>query len=83
MKFNNVEITQDSFNRAKHYYINLANNLIKDVESGELTVNDSERYINWKKETIEELKDMKETGNFTILQMAYFIQTGEMVALLK
>lgn len=83
MKFNNVEITQESFNKAKQFYIELSNELIRQVVSKELKVNDPEQYIKDRKNHIDFLKNMKVTSNFTILQRAYFEQTGDMMALLK
>ena len=82
MKFNNVEITKDSFNSAKRYYIYLSYELIKQVDSGELFVNDKSKYIKDKLDYIQYLENLKTTSNFTLLQRAYYIQTGEMIPLL-
>jgi hypothetical protein len=83
MKFNNVEITKESFNKALTYYKQLSIELIRQVESGELTVNNPTKYIEDKKANLVRLNNMTESSNFTILQRAYFEQTGECIALLK
>lgn len=82
MKFNNIEISKESFESAKRYYIYLSYELIKQVDSGELFVNDKAKYIKDKLDYIEYLEKLETTGNFTILQRAYYIQTGDMLPLL-
>ena len=81
MKFNNVEITLETFEATKQYFIDLNEKLIRQVQSGELVVNNPETYIQWKQDNIEYYKNLETTINFTFLQRAYFIQTGEMVGL--
>ena len=79
MKFNNVEITPETFEATKQYFIDLNKELIRQVKSGELIVNNPDNYVQWKQGNIEYYKDLENTINFTFLQRAYFIVTGKQI----
>lgn len=83
MKFNNETILSKNFKKAKKYFIDLNIELIKQVESKELKVNNEKDYIEKRKEQIENYKNMNETNNFTLLQRAYFYQTGKTIGFFK
>lgn len=80
--FNRVELTQETIQKTQKWFADNALACIEEVKSGKYRVNDPELYYK------EEEKAAKEyiEGNFnitlTFLQRAYFIQTGESVALL-
>ena len=81
MKFNNVEITPETFEATKQYFIDLNKELIRQVKSDELIVNNPDNYVQWKQDNIEYYKNLENTINFTFLQRAYFIQTGDCLPL--
>lgn len=89
MKFNGVELTKESITAAHRGYAENARACIAKVESGEVTVNDREQYIEWR-EALAAEHDAYANGTATaefryslaFLQYAYYLQTGESVALL-
>ena len=80
--FNGKEIPQNIIEETKQYFINLNKECIKGAENGEFHVNDLESYIKQCLEYIENMEKKTDNFSFTFLQQAYFLMTGESVALL-
>lgn len=79
-----MNLTQDTINKTRDYFIRLNKALIADVKRGDLIVNDPERFIQWKLDNIEFYRESPLVmNNFTFLQRAHFIQTGDMMPLMR
>lgn len=83
MKFNNVEITAETILKTRQHFVEICEDCIKAATNKDYFVNDIPKYIEWNKERIELTKAGESDKTFTFMQRAYWIQTGEMVALLK
>lgn len=83
MKFNNVVITEETIIKTRQHFIEIFESAIVSATNKEYHVNDIPNYIEWNKEKIEQTKIGKIDKTFTFQQRAYWIQTGEMVALFK
>jgi hypothetical protein len=89
MKFNGVELTAESIAAAHRGYADNARDCIAEVESGKVAVIDREQYIEGCEARAAE-HDAYANGTATaefryslaFLQYAYYLQTGESVALL-
>lgn len=81
-KFNNVELTQGTILKTRELFCDIYRQCIDDVLSGETKVNDPDGYIKWRKQSIELMSSGASDFSFTFLQRAYWVQTGENVALL-
>jgi hypothetical protein len=82
-KFNGVELTKESIQKTRKWFSDNAMACIKEAKSGKVFVNDFEYYSKWRKEESQEYIEGKHDHTLTFLQRAYFIQTGESVALLS
>jgi hypothetical protein len=82
MKFNGVTLTQDTIQKARQWFADNAQACIDEVRSGEVKVNDPESYFEWRKQSASDTLDGKNDHTFAFLQCAYWIQTGECIALL-
>ncbi len=91
MRFNNTELTQETILATRQHFIDNCNNCIRlcrqrDVEEcsewNEFFVNDKAKYISDEESMINYFQSGEGDHTFTFLQRAYWIQTGEMVALL-
>lgn len=82
LKFNGVELSEETIQKTQKWFADNAIACIEEVKSGKVFVNDPESYFKWRNEEAKEYIE----GNFditlTFLQRAYYIQTGESVALL-
>ena len=81
-KFNNVELTPETLEQTKQSFIDGCKDCIREAESGEVFVNDLEDYTAWRLSQIRSYENDENSHTFTFLQRAYYIQTGESVALL-
>lgn len=82
MYFNNTELTEETLLKTDQHFADIYQGCIDEVLSGVVKVNDQEKYFAENKRRKEEsLKGNKRTI-FTYLQRAYWIQTGDMIALL-
>jgi DNA-binding transcriptional regulator YdaS (Cro superfamily) len=81
-RFNGEELTEQSMQQAREWFAANAQTCIDDAVAGLVLVNDIRTYIKWQ----QILKDDTLAGSYdhtlTFLQKAYWIQTGECVALL-
>jgi hypothetical protein len=81
-RFNGEELTEQSMQQAMEWFAANAQACIDDAVAGLVLVNDIRTYIKWQ----QILKDDTLAGSYdhtlTFLQKAYWIQTGECVALL-
>lgn len=83
MKFNNTQLTADSIIKTRNHFASIADNCINGAINKEFHVNDLDSYIQWKTQTKNDTLSGKCDHTFAFLQYAYFIQTGEMIALLN
>lgn len=81
-RFNNVELTPASILKTREFFILNAQACIDEVKRGEVRVNDPAEYFKWRNEQIAASALGENDHTFTFLQRAYYVQTGEMVALL-
>lgn len=82
MKFNNVVITEESLDKARQQFIDSCQSQINAAQSGEMKVNDIDKFIDRQIESMLDYESGRYDHGFTMLQRAYYIQTGESVALL-
>ena len=76
------DIKPEYMEQARDWFIKNCLLCIKEAATGEVFVNDLNEYIKWRKQQIEAYERGENDHTFTFLQRAYFIQTGESVALL-
>ncbi|WP_063563019.1 hypothetical protein [Paenibacillus sp. O199] len=82
MRFIGVELTEESIQRTRELFADIALECIDEVKNGKVRVNDPESYFAWRKEEAREALYGKTDHTLTFLQRAYYVQTGESVALL-
>lgn len=82
MIFNDTELTEETLIKTDKHFAEIYQGCIDGVVSGEFTVNDKEKYIIDNNRRKEQHLKGENRYNFTYLQRAYWIQTGEMIALL-
>ncbi|GAV11315.1 hypothetical protein [Paenibacillus sp. NAIST15-1] len=81
-RFNGVELTDESIQKTRKWFADNAIACIEEVKSGKQNVNDSEAYFSWRNDQAREYKEGHSDHTLTFLQRAYFIQSGECIALL-
>jgi hypothetical protein len=81
-QFNKVELTEESIQKTRKWFADNAIACIEEVKNGDVKVNDRESYFAWRNEQAKEYIEGHSDHTLTFLQRAYFIQTGESVALL-
>lgn len=81
-KFNGLELTADTIQATRQHFADIGQDCIDDVVSGLVKVNNLDSYVAWKKQSMEDALSGKNDHTLTFLQRAYWIQTGEMLALL-
>ncbi|WP_124115428.1 hypothetical protein [Paenibacillus xylanexedens] len=82
MRFNGLELTEESIQKTRQLFADISLACIEEVECGKVRVNDPESYFAWRKEEAKEVMEGKADHTLTFLQRAYYVQTGESVALL-
>lgn len=81
-RFNGVELTEETIIKTREWFAQNCLDCIEEAESGEVSVNDLDEYRKWRLQSREDDLSGKNDHTVTFLQRAYFIQTGECVALL-
>lgn len=81
-KFNGVTLTTETIQATRQWFADNNQACIDEVVSGDMKVNDLIGYIERQEQLIDECLSGVWDHTFTFLQRAYFIQTGESVALL-
>lgn len=81
-RFNNVEITEQTMRSTRQHFAANALACIEEVKNGYVKVNDRESYFAWCMQRHDDALAGKNDHTFTFLQRAYYLQTGECVALL-
>lgn len=77
-----VTLTEETIIKTRQYFATNAQGCIDEVLSGNVRVNDIEKYIiSCKQRAIDSLAG-KSDNTFTFIQMAYYLQTGVSVPLL-
>lgn len=82
MRFNDTEITPETIIQTRQHFADIAQGCIDEATSGEVKVNNLQSYIEWQQESIKNALSGKNDFTFTFMQRAYWLQTGEMIALL-
>lgn len=82
MKFNGVEILPSIIHLTKQYFIDIHHKCITGASEGKFFVNDLNSYIDWQQEMINDLDNGKSDYSFTFIQRAYWLQSGQCIALL-
>lgn len=77
-----MNITPESMQAAREWFAANALACIAEVSSGAVRVNDPESYFAWRMQQHDDALAGKDDHTFTMRQMAWYIQTGECVALL-
>jgi hypothetical protein len=80
--FNGVKLTDESIQKTREWFHDNAIACIEEVKSGKVKVNDCESYFEWRNREAKEYLEGCHDRTLTFLQRAYFIQTGESVAML-
>jgi hypothetical protein len=81
-RFNGVDLTSATMRRTREHFADIHRRCIADVVAGRQRVNNPESYIAWQDKAITETLAGKNDHTATFLQRAYWLQTGECVALL-
>ncbi len=81
-KFNGVTLTTETIQATRQWFADNDQACIDEVVSGQVRVNDLPSLIEWKEQSIADGLAGKWDHTFAFLQRAYYIQTGESVALL-
>lgn len=81
-KFAGVELTEETIQKTRVWFHDNALDCIEEVRSGKVMVNDPESYFSWREEQAADALKGNSDHTVAFLQKAYFIQTGESVALL-
>ena len=81
-KFNGVTLTTETIQSTRQWFADNAQACIDEAVSGDVKVNDLIGYIERQEQRIDECLSGVWDQTFTFLQRAYYIQTGESVALL-
>lgn len=77
-----MKLTPESIQAARQWFADNALACITEVESGAVRVNDPARYFTLQRESHADALAGKFDHTLTFQQRAYFIQTGECIALL-
>lgn len=81
-RFNNTELTEQTMQETRQFFADNKDACIAEVLSGAVKVNNNESYFKWMLEMKAEALCGGQDHIFTFLQRAYYIQTGECIALL-
>jgi hypothetical protein len=81
-KFNRVELAEESIQKTRKWFHDNSIACIEEAESGKVYVNNLEEYATWRNREAKEYMEGCHDHTVTFLQRAYYIQTGESVALL-
>lgn len=84
-KFNNVELTQETILTTRKHFADNAQGCIDEVLSGNVVLpshTSQDIYFKWQRQRMADSLDGFNDHTWTFLQRAYWIQTGECVALL-
>lgn len=80
--FNGVELTEETILSTRKHFAENAQACIDEVLCGDVKVDDRETYLSWHIQDMVEFMAGERDHTFTFLQRAYWIQTGDCVALL-
>lgn len=80
--FNNTELTNDTILKTDKHFANICKECIDGAINKDFHVNDLDRYIQDKKRHMNNYIKGLNRNTLTYLQRAYWIQTGELIALL-
>jgi len=80
--FNGEQLTPETIEKTKEHFVDIYKKCIAQAKTGEMKVNDLESYIVWQEKNIAAIFEPKDSYSFTFVQRAYWLQTGQMIALL-
>ena len=81
-RFNGTQLTQETIVATRQHFADIDQACIDEVKSGAVRVNDPASYFAWCEQRAKDGMEGKHDHTLTFLQRAYWIQTGEMIALL-
>jgi len=81
-RFNGTELTEESMQATRQWFHDNALACIEEAKDRKGTDFDFEGYAAWRRQAAQDSLDGKGDHTVAFLQRAYFIQTGESVALL-
>lgn len=82
MRFNSVEINQESILKTRLHFAEIYQRCIDGAKNKDFYVNDLEGYILSEEAKISEVMQGDYDHTLTFMQRAYYLQEGEMIALL-
>lgn len=82
MRFAGVELTPESIGATQRWFADNALHSLDDALSGRVRVNDLPGYVQWCRERFAHALTDAGTHSVAFAQRAYYLQTGESVALL-
>jgi len=80
--FNNKKLTEKTLLKTDKYFADICQGCIDEVINGDVTVNDKESYFEYNLKRKKEYLKGINRNTLGYLQQAYYIQEGEMIALL-
>lgn len=83
LNFNNVQLSEETILKTRKYFHHNALACIEEVKSGKVYVNDLEAVIKWETKCASDYIEGKNDHVLAFLQRAYYLQTGESVALIN
>ncbi|MEM7557211.1 MAG: hypothetical protein AAF378_24605 [Cyanobacteria bacterium P01_A01_bin.84] len=75
-------LTEETLLATDKYFADLNDQCIKEAKDGTTYVNDLKEYIAWCEDKKQKSLSGNSRNNFTYLQQAYYLQTGECIAFL-
>ena len=77
-----MKITKEIVNQTRHWFLDNIQACIDEAISGEIEVNDLNKYIDSMLQRMDDIEEGLWDNTFTFQQRAIYIQTGECHALL-
>lgn len=81
-RFNGTDLTPETMQATRQWFHDNAMACIEEAAERRETMNDYEGYVAWRRQAAQDSLDGKGDHTLAFLQRAYFMQTGESVALL-
>lgn len=78
-----VTLTEETIRNTRQWFADNAQACIDEAVSGNVKVNNLQKYIEWQKQRAADSLAGKSDHTFTFIQMAYYIQSGECIPLLS
>ena len=82
MNVNGIEITHETILATRKHFADIDSACIAEALSGEVKVNDLDKYIKWMEQSTIDTMSGKYDHTLAFIQCALWKQTGECIALL-